>query len=200
MPWPATGQGFCVSTTEYFAARDLDLLDERAQAQLTADLGCETMVMVPALISEPTKHVDLLVQFVTEDTVLVARIDPAVDPSEALRLDNTAAALHSAAADEGLVLTIHRIDIPRIDERSYYSYVNALRLPHAYLVPSYRAIAPKREAEIYAALARAFGDIPLIPVPADEMLELEGAVHCATMGLDTELGANDVYPTGLQAF
>lgn len=196
----SNGAGFCVSTREYFATRELDRLDGAASAELAAELGCETVVLVPALASEPTRHVDLLVQFVAEDTVLVARVDPAVDASEALRLDNTADALRSAAADEGLVLDVHRIDIPRIDDRRYYTYVNALRLPHAYLVPSYKAVPVEREAEIYASLSRAFAGVPLVPVPADEMLELEGAVHCATMGLDAELGANDVYPTGLQAF
>ncbi|TPV93081.1 MAG: hypothetical protein B7733_22385 [Myxococcales bacterium FL481] len=196
----SNGDGFCVSTHEYFAERGLTPTDDATSAKLTAALGCESLVLVPALAREPTKHVDILVQFVAEDSVLVASIDPALDPIGAKRLDLAAATLKAAAAHDDITLAVHRITIPRIEGPRYYTYVNALRLPHAYLVPSYNAVNRSDQAQAYRDLSQALPGVPLVPVPADKMLALEGAVHCAAVGLDHEIGANDVYPTGLQAF
>jgi agmatine/peptidylarginine deiminase len=40
------------------------------------------------------------------------------------------------------------------------------------------------EKEAYDALSASMPGVELVPVPADDMIELEGAVHCLALGLN----------------
>ncbi len=65
----------------------------------------------------------------------------------------------------------------------YRSYVNGLRLGSSFLVPSYGDVDPEEETEAYEILEGAMPGVHLAPIPADRMIELEGAIHCLSQSL-----------------
>ena len=174
------GHGLCASTQEYFQWEGIDLGDEDLRRQLLAQLGCATLVLVPTLIREPTRHIDMIAQFLAPDRVAVAQID---DPIDGPRLDVATERLVAAARARGVELQVVRVPMVAADDGEYRSYVNSLRLRRTLLVPTYLDVPPATELDAYEALSSALPEVTLVPVAADEMIRLRGALHCVSLGL-----------------
>lgn len=179
----SNGQGLCVSTGEYFELADIDTTDEPLLQELMDALGCEVLALVPALAHEDTKHVDLVMQFLSPTEVVVARFDPAKAPEDARRADRAVDVLRRTAAAMGLPLTIERIDSPPAQHDQYPSYVNFLQVDGYLLVPSYTSVSRELERRALRRLAELVPDKAVIPIPADEVLPHGGAIHCLTWGM-----------------
>jgi agmatine/peptidylarginine deiminase len=78
------------------------------------------------------------------------------------------------------------LPIVRREDR-YYSYVNGLRTPSHYFVPSYSSVNRKLEREAHRALSHALDGVKVVGVNSDEMIESGGAIHCVTLGLKQHL-------------
>lgn len=179
----SNGRGLCVSTVEYFELADVDTADEPLVQGLMDELGCEALALVPALEHEDTKHVDLVLQFLSPTEVVVARFDPAKAPEDARRVDRAAEVLRRTAAAMGAPLTIERIDSPPASGDLYPSYVNFLQVDGALLVPSYTTVERDLERRALRRLAELVSDKSVIPIPSDEVLPHGGSIHCLTWGL-----------------
>jgi agmatine/peptidylarginine deiminase len=181
----SNGHGFCVATFEYAhdhaLLRELD--DEAQRLHFLGQIGCSTMVLVPALRNENTRHVDMFVHFTGSDTVLIGDIDTAEDPEDALRLELATLAIAEAARTRGLALDIHRVPFGKIDAEIYYTYLNVLPIGRHLLVPSYRSVPRDRERYALATIREAAPDREIVAIHADDMIELEGALHCAALNL-----------------
>jgi agmatine/peptidylarginine deiminase len=190
LDWPldggafvSNGAGLCVLTREYVEeqARDEDLVDMLGQ------LGCRATAVIPTLVHEPTKHADMVVQFVSRERAMIAQVrDPGEgDPSEdELRLSAAEAGLRRAAAVLGITLELVRVPTPPVRAGGRpYSYVNGLHLADRYLMPSYPTLGRAWEEPARAAVQAALGEIPVVPVDASSMIDSGGAIHCTALGL-----------------
>lgn len=179
----SNGRGLCVSTEEYFELADIDANDEPALQRMMMRLGCEGMVLVPALADEDTKHVDLMMQFLSPELVVVARFDPARAPDDALRADRAARAVALAAGEAGIPVRIERVDSPPPQDRQYPSFVNFLQVEGYALVPTYDSVDLELQRRALRQLADLMPARTVVPIPADDVLPHGGSVHCLTWGM-----------------
>lgn len=179
----SNGRGLCVSTVDYFELADIDAANEPLLQGLMDDLGCEALALVPALEHEDTKHVDLVMQFLSPTQVVVARFDPAKAPEDARRADRAVEVLRRTGEAMGTPLTIERLDSPAASGDLYPSYVNFLQLDGYLLVPSYSSVEREPERRALRRLAELVPDKTVVAIPADEVLPHGGAIHCLTWGM-----------------
>lgn len=146
-------------------------------AELVGLFGCRRVVYVPALEGEPTGHVDLYVAATGHGRVVVGRYTRDQDATNARRLDRTARQL----AEAGLHVT--RVPMPSNAERTLFrSYTNLVVLPSAALVPRYLEDR-EHEEEAYAILREELRGKTLQPLVVDDLIALEGALHCVALTL-----------------
>jgi agmatine deiminase len=191
MPWAlqggaiiGNGFGLCASTIEAFQQYEIDPRDRDMIDVLLTQIGCSVLVLVPALANEGTKHIDMFAQFTSYDSVIIADVDESIAPDDSKRMNAAAQGMREAAAAFGIELKVDRVPLPIGDKNRYFSYINGLRLADTFLVPSYSAVPIDQERDAYNALATAIPNAALVTVPADDMIELEGAVHCLSLGLN----------------
>jgi agmatine/peptidylarginine deiminase len=95
-------------------------------------------------------------------------------------------ALELAAEAQGQELSFVELPVESREDR-YYSYVNGLRTPSHYFVPSYSNVNRKLEREAHRRLSEALDGVEVVGVDSDEMIESGGAIHCVTLGLKQQL-------------
>jgi agmatine/peptidylarginine deiminase len=172
------GEGRCVVTD--------DVLDRNVDEGLTPDLlaevlerelGCRQVTIVPALVGEGTGHVDVMLFVTGPKRVLVGRYTRAEDLENAERLDLAAELLRLDGFEVG------RVPMPRNDDRAIFrTYMNAIPLDGVLLVPVFREDR-RHEAVALRAYVRAFPSWVIVPVLADDIIALEGSVHCTMIGV-----------------
>lgn len=176
------GRGLCVMTDrsleEFLAASS-----SRRPNRFAAALGCQALTVIGALPEEQTGHADVSVQFLADDLVAVASMDPRVSPLQARLLDEAALAIPRAAERMGQPMRVVRVPMTHQGD-IFFSYVNAVRGGRNLFVPTYRQVPRNVEIAAHLALAGAVPDLRLVPVPADTIVEYGGALHCITLGLN----------------
>ena len=192
LPWSldggafiSNGAGVCALTFEYLEYSGIVRADDDL-GELLAALGCRATALIPTLVAEPTKHVDMIAQFVGPDRVLLAQIHELDGElgEDGLRLLEAEAGLIRAAAALGIDLEVVPVPTPPfgLEAGYHYSYVNGLRLGDRYLMPSYPEL---RGWEVAAldAVQDGLGAVPVIPVDTSALIPSGGALHCAALGL-----------------
>lgn len=172
------GQGRCV-TTDANVARNaaFGYTQDDIRALLRDYLGCVRTTVVPAMQNEGTGHVDMSVHITAPGEVIVGKYDPRDDAVNAQRLETAAARL---AADGFLV---RRVWMPKNDGQTVFrSYTNALAVNGKVLVPVY-AEDRRGEASALATFADAYPGREIVPIGADGIIQMAGAIHCVTMTL-----------------
>ncbi len=170
------GTGRCIATDDLVVLNEeLGITGEEVRAALRDYLGCRELILVPALDAEATGHVDLILYVTGPSEVLVGRYRPSQDRENGRRLDRAASILTRAG------FQVTRIPMPGNQRRQVFrSYTNALAFNDVVFVPTY-----KRDRRFERAALRAFGRAfpgrTIIPVEADEVMEMGGAIHCITM-------------------
>ena len=182
----SSGAGLCGITEASFEALELDLQDPERVQHFLKTVGCRTLARLPELPSEATGHVDMVAQFLSPNQVAIAVPVEESPPELRLALNRARHALSEAGRAHGQELQFVELPIVSHEER-YYSYVNGLRTPSHYFVPSYSNVDRKLEAEIYRRLAQALDGIKVVDVDSDDMIESGGAIHCVTLGLKRPL-------------
>lgn len=185
----SNGRGLCATTVEYLETESVEATDDAFLRPLAAKLGCRGLALLPALEDEPTAHVDPFVQFLGPDLAAVAMFDPETHPEDYDRTELAAAALVRAASRLGQTLRLVRVPTWAKGE-SYYTYINGLRLGDSYLVPTFDAVPSDIEEAAHAALGWAMPDVELVLVPGDRLVDHDGVVHCATLGIDIPFTPN----------
>jgi agmatine/peptidylarginine deiminase len=182
----SNGDGLCGMTDASFAGLGLDTGDSVRVDRFLQTVGCRTLARLPELPAEATGHVDMLAQFLSAATVAIAV--PTKKSPENVReaLERARQALVLAAEAHGQGLEFVELPLESHKER-YYSYVNGLRTPSHYFVPSYSRVNRKVEAEAHRRLARALAGVTVVAVDSDDMIESGGAIHCVTLGLKQHL-------------
>lgn len=182
----SSGAGLCGITEASFQALGVDTSDAERVETFLETVGCRTLALLPELPSESTGHVDMVAQFLSPDKVAIAVPTPSSSDDVRIALARARRALELAAEAHGQALTFVELPIERRDDR-YYSYVNGLRTPSHYFVPSYSTVNRKLEREAHRRLSRALDGVKVVGVNSDEMIESGGAIHCVTLGLKQHL-------------
>lgn len=182
----SNGRGLCGMTRASLSNLGLDTENPEAVERFLETVGCRTLARLPELPSETTGHVDMVAQFLSPHQVAIAvptrRSPPAVRSALAI----ARAALEQAAAVHGQELTFVELPLVGRTER-FYSYVNGLRTPGHYFMPTYSKVSRRVEAQARRRLATALAGIRVIGVDSDEMIASGGAIHCVTLGLKRSL-------------
>ena len=174
------GEGICVVTEWLF--QENPRLDARSLQTIQRDyFGCRQTIVLERLVREGTGHVDMFAKFLDPNTILVGEYGRS-DPQNAALLDRNVERLESFALDNDWPLEIVRIPMPAGGNGVYRSYTNSLIVNDAVIVPTYRGDRRfEAEAlEIYRS-AMPIGT-RVIPMDAETVIQLGGAVHCTTMG------------------
>jgi agmatine/peptidylarginine deiminase len=179
------GAGLCVLSFEYLELRGIARA-EAALGQLLAGLGCRATALVPTLLDEHTKHVDMIAQFVGPTRLMIAEIDDALagQSEDARRLAAAELGIRQAACALGRSLEVIHVPTPPSEPgQNPRTHVNGLRLRDRYLMPTYPALGEAWERRALAAVREAVGEVPVVAIDATEMIAAGGALHCAALGL-----------------
>lgn len=183
----SNGAGLCVTTSDYVRLHELPVALQADVDTMLPTIGCRVLVMVPALPDEDTRHVDLFVQFLSPNLVAVASFDPDLDFLAAARLDETARGILAYAALSGVNMGVVRVPISVDEYGDYMSYLNGLRVGSAFLMPSYHDRPSPIESSARRLLEAASPGLEVIRIPAREMLDLGGAIHCVTLAVHGDM-------------
>lgn len=177
----SNGRGYCVMTERSYRVLRawVPLLSEPA---LLEAVGCQTLLLVADLPSEPTGHVDLLAQFFSPTLLGVAQLDPRTQPLEASLLNDMARQAQELGARFGAPLDVVRVPM-FVSDAAHYSYLNGVTVADLYLMPSYAEVPRELEALALSALEHARPRDSVVPIPADRMALMGGALHCITLGI-----------------
>ena len=171
----SNGCGLVALTTASLAACGVDPHDEQRVDSLLLQLGARRAAIVPHLPGEGTGHIDMLAQFVSPQTVLVASADRISHPTCAAALDLAAEVLVDTAGSMGQRLRVVRVPMLICGE-VFYSYVNGLCLGRQFLIPSYRDVPPPVEQMAYQHIQKSLADLELVPIDAGAIIERGGAI------------------------
>ena len=179
------GRGHCVSTFDYLQIHHIDRFAADFAGTTLPTLGCASLLLVHALLDEDTAHVDMFLQFLDTTTVAVSSMSSELDPEQAARLDSVAAAVQAFATRRELPWTVVRVPMGMDLGGDLLPYVNGIHVHDAFLMPSYYETPTATETKAADALAAAMPGVSVIRIPAAEMADLGGALHCAVMGVRT---------------
>jgi agmatine deiminase len=178
----SNGAGVCAMTTSSFdKAVAYEPTAGRTEGLLWV-LGCQSLAVVASVTGEETGHIDVFAQFLAQDLVAVAQMDPEYNSVVAAQLDAAAEAIVTAAEALEQSMRVVRVPMHTLGPR-FYTYVNGTRVGKRFLVPHYRTVGASLELTAYRRLQLALPGVKLVPVRADPMVEQGGAVHCLTLGL-----------------
>jgi agmatine deiminase len=169
------GEGRCLTTEQLLEQNRAEgRADDETRALLRTWLGCDETVVLPRLVGERTGHLDVYVSVTGPGAVLVGRYDPADDAANAAVVDRAAELL----AATGFAVT--RVPMPAPTEGVFRTYVNALAVGGAVLVPVY-GDDRRFEREALEILARAWPGRRIVPIDSTELIRFFGAVHCMAL-------------------
>lgn len=169
----ADGEGHCLVSTQVLVANP-DQSEEEIRKTLRTVFGCEQTEILPPALDEPTGRVDMYATFTGPGELLLGKFDESADPAAREQLEEIATAL----AKRGY--RVRRVPMPDQSDTRFRSYTNALAVNGAVLVPAYGSKSKDFELAL-EVFAEAYPGRAIEPIEASEIIELEGAVHCAAM-------------------
>jgi agmatine/peptidylarginine deiminase len=176
------------------------------EAMLKTYLGCSRVVIFPSMPHEATRHIDIWAKFLDNDTILVSRMSDdtvqSIIPGSPFR--DMAEDIQKYLAGRipeirALGFKVVEVPMPAPDSGESLiirSYANSLLLSGQALVPVYsKNKIPNLGDEPYVdemfisdyekSVEKAYtaAGFKYIPVPADDLVQRAGTVHCSTMQL-----------------
>ena len=154
--------------------------------------GMEEVVVLEALVGEPTGHVDMFATFTSADTVFVGSYQVEEDAENAAILDRNAARLAEVETASG-PLQVIRIPMPTHKDGVWRTYTNVVYANGQVLVPIYPSVNDDLQALALSAFRAALPGWQIDGIDASELIESNGALHCITMNLGP-IGPLPVFP------
>lgn len=185
---------------------DKILRQDEIEAMLKVYLGCRRVVIFPSMPHEETEHIDIWAKFLSDKTVVVGRMS-----DETVQSINPGSPFREMAEDiqkylaaripelKALGFNVVEVPMPAPDSGEglvIRSYVNSLLLFGQALVPVYKKnrvpnlgdepyvdemFIPEYEKAVEKAYVSA--GYKYVPVPADDLVQMAGTIHCSTMQL-----------------
>lgn len=188
------GRGVGLSTT-VLLDRNVDRgFDRRQVERILADFfGIEKVLFLEPLAGEKTGHADMFTTFLSPDTVLVGKCDPAVDPVNAAILDRNAArlALVPVAPQSGTpkgqerpaTLRVERIPMPSHRDGQWRSHTNVVYAHPLILVPTYPTATSAADQQALALYRKLMPGWTVVGIDASGLIQRGGALHCVVLNL-----------------
>lgn len=162
---------------------------------LSDSLYIQDLVTLEPLQSEATQHVDMFAAFLAADVVVVAKLDPRLDPQNAAILDRNAAKLAQVLVD-GKLLQVHRIEIPPHVERSWSAFTNIILANDLVLMPVFGTESPKLVEQALNKYRELLPGYTVDTINMNSMKKLQGELHC----LSQSIPAFATLPEGIVTF
>ena len=190
----SNGQGLAFTSTRFFEDnhvrfpfRDSPGNVEYERRKLVVDsfkkeCNIDRLLFLRPLTPEATKHVDMLTTFLAPDHMLVARVDPRVDPANAQILDENARFLRTVKVD-GRPMRVDRIDIPPRQGKYWSPYTNVIFANDLVLVPVYKSDSPTLISRAIQTYRRLLPGKHVDTIDMTTMQKLEGALHCLSINV-----------------
>jgi agmatine deiminase len=172
----SNGRGVCVATSQAIANDYFRYSRRHVQRILRRHLGCQRLVVLPAIPGERTGHVDMFVALTGANSALVGQYRRRTNPKGARALDRAAYRLRKVG------FRVTRIPMPEVKKGVYRTYTNLLILNRTVLVPVYQQDR-RWERRALTVLRSAFPGRHIVPIVSDELIEVEGALHCIGMNV-----------------
>ena len=142
----------------------------------------DRLLFLRPLSPEATKHVDMFTTFLAPDHMLVARLDPRVDPANARILDENARFLKTVQVD-GRPMRVDRIDIPPRQDKYWSPYTNVIFANDLVLIPTYKSDSPTLVNRAIQTYRRLLPGKQVDTIDMTSMKKLEGALHCLSINV-----------------
>lgn len=190
----SNGQGLAITSTRFFEDNYVRFTSpnrprntEYERRKLVVDsfkkeCNVDRLLFLRPLTPEATKHVDMFAKFLAPDHMLVARVDPRVDPVNARILDENAAFLRTVLVD-GRPMRVDRIDIPPRKGKYWSPYTNTIFANDLVLVPVYKNDSPRTVQNALATYRRLLPNKHVDTINLTSMQKLEGALHCMSINV-----------------
>lgn len=176
----SNGRDLLCTTTQLLHANQTRGFDGPRLSQLFRNkFGEMRWLMTPPLEGEPTGHADIFLTFLSGDSVVVGRMDPASEPKNAARLDRLASTLRDSGKGR---LKVYRAPVTRHGE-IWRSYCNVVIVNDTILVPSFADAPDAIEAEAMTVYREAAPHCEVMSIPCDSLLGYDGLLHCMTLAI-----------------
>ena len=159
------------------------------------DCNINQLLILEPVQPEATKHVDMFATFLAADQILLAEVDPRIDPANARVLDYNAQLLKQVKV-EGKPMRVERIRIPPRQGKYWSPYTNVIFANKLVLMPVYKSDPPEIVRNAIKTYRRLLPGVHVDTVDMTTMQKLEGALHCMSINVPefAEL------PTGMLSF
>lgn len=190
----SNGKGFAITTSRIFednainfagGGGKMDVEFERRKIVVDAfkeQCNIDRLLILEPLKPEATKHVDMFATFVAADRIVVAKIDPRVDPYNAKILEYNVNLLKQIKVD-GKPLQIDRIEVPPRKGKYWSPYTNVILANNLLLMPVYKSDPPGLVKQALETYRRILPDCHVATVDLTTMQKLEGALHCMSINV-----------------
>lgn len=144
--------------------------------------GCNLaqLVVLESLDNEVTGHVDMFTSFISPRDVMLAQVDPSLDPINAQILERNASRLKQVRIGDQ-PLRVHRVPIPPRQGKSWSAYTNAVVAGDLVLLPTFKNDAPQVTAAAKAVYAKLMPSKTIETIDMTTMKELQGELHCLSL-------------------
>ena len=132
------------------------------------------------LQNEKTKHVDMFAAFTGSEEVVVAKVNPRLDPTNARILDYNAQRLAQIKI-AGKPLKVHRIPVPVRRGTSWSPYTNIIIANKLLMMPVMQTDDRATMKEAINVYRKVLPDHRVATVDITSMAKLEGALHCMSV-------------------
>ncbi len=149
---------------------------------LTSACNLSQLVILEHLQSEATRHADIFAAFVAPDKIVVASVDPRLDPVNAAILDRNARKLQSVEVGNR-PLQVFRLPIPVRDGQSWSTFANIIIANDLVLMPIYKTDPPQMVAAAKAVYQQLLPAHQVKTVDITSFKQLQGELHCLSMNL-----------------
>jgi agmatine/peptidylarginine deiminase len=146
------------------------------------DCNINQLLILEPVQPEATKHVDMFATFLAADQILLAEVDPRVDPANARLLDYNAQLLKQVKV-EGKPLRVERIRIPPRQGKYWSPYTNIIFANELVLMPVYKTDPPEIVRNAISTYRRLLPGVHVETVDMTTMQKLEGALHCMSINV-----------------
>lgn len=140
------------------------------------------LVLLEPLQHEATQHVDMFATFLAPDLVVVADVDPRLDPQNSQILNRNAQRLSQIVVD-GKPLRVERIRVPPRNEKYWSPYTNILLTDRLVLVPFFQSDPKSYVSQATRLYRRLLPDHHVATIDMTSMSKLEGSLHCLSCNL-----------------
>lgn len=185
------GGGLALTTTRIFddnkvtfqARPGADVQKEQREfviKQIKQYTNLKHIEVLQPLQGEKTKHVDMFATFVNSREVLVAKVDPRMDPVNARILDQNVRRLQRISIG-GEPLKVRRIPVPVRRGTSWSPYTNAIIANKLVMMPVMQTDDRSTIREAINVYREALKDHRVATVDITSMAKLQGALHCMSI-------------------